>query len=232
MLAAAQRSLPGLARGEVAPPPDTRVRHLTVALGATGMGKSWLARKALEEWKENNPTAPIYQIGKGHIWVAGAGTDKQLLFPEVIALTNNGMGPSAVRMNPRIPLEGGYVMLDDGDAAIPKTIADTPWYEFCWEHRHLRIDGWLNAHRPQRIDKDWIQAAHFIYVFSIGEVNAYKYLADLISEFEGQDVMDENFLDKYTPHEQGQAIKIIKDPKHKGKAKVEFWDFIKGVQIA
>ena len=152
MLAAAQRSLPGLARGEVAPPPDTRVRHLTVALGATGMGKSWLARKALEEWKENNPTAPIYQIGKGHIWVAGAGTDKQLLFPEVIALTNNGMGPSAVRMNPRIPLEGGYVMLDDGDAAIPKTIADTPWYEFCWEHRHLRIDGWLNAHRPQRID--------------------------------------------------------------------------------
>lgn len=219
----------------VSPPADTRVRHLNVAFGSTGMGKSWLARKAMGEWQENNPTSPIYAIGKqkGQHWVTGAGEDKSKLFPEVRLLTRNGMGPSKdPRKNPRIGLDGGFVLLDDGDAAIPPKLANTPWFEFCWEHRHCRIDGWLNAHRPQGISKDWIQAAHYIFVFATGEVYSYKYLGDLISQFDETSEFDVSFLDKHAPKTQGQAIKIIKDPKHVGPVKVEAWDFIRGVQIA
>ena len=211
--------------------PDTRLRHLVIGFGTNGVGKSYLAEMAIREWTENNPNAPVFAIGKkkGQFWVKGAGENKKLLFDYVRQLTNHGQGPSKnPAENPLVPLEGAFLLLDDGDGSIPERLENTPYYELCTEHRHQRLDLWLNCHRPQKISKDWILAAHYIYCFAIGEVHAYEYLGKLITEIEGKDV--ENLLTSNPPREKGEFIKITKDPDHRGDVKVERWTSMGGLR--
>ena len=213
--------------------PDTRLRHLSIGFGMNGVGKSFLAEMAVREWQEMNPKSPVWAVGKkkGQHWIKGAGMNKKLLFPFVAEVTNDGEGPSKNEdENPRVGLDGGFLLLDDGDGAIPFNIANTPYYELCTEHRHQRLDVWLNCHRPQAIAKDWILAAHYIFCFAIGEVYAYQYLSKLINEIEGTKV---NLLDRDPPREKGEFIQIIKDPDHHGTVKVERWTTMGGLrQIA
>lgn len=203
--------------------PDERDRHLVVVLGTNGMGKSWLTDLAKREWRKNNPNAPIFVLSKRQrnaFWVAGADENKKLLYPWVRRLTNNGIGPT----DPPTPgqlvgLEGAFVELDDAENAIPPMTMSTPWHCLWTENRHLRLDVFLTAHRPQDISKTAIGCAHHLYLFAMDEPYAFDYLSDLPS------LRSSNLMFDNPPESRGECIHVIKDPSRPGSARAERLNF-------
>ena len=192
--------------------------HVVGYLGTNQMGKTHLMEEHAEKWQALNPDCRILRVGKwaqdkGGVWVRGADQDPKLLFPYIDKVTNFGEGPQRPTpanpnyVNPLVGLDGALIQFDDLDGFLPQRVKGTPYNSLFMENAHLRLDVQFTAHRPQTIDKNVLNACHYLYVFSMGENYAREYIESM-PELRGSEVVRRNLF----PRKRGQYVVIRNDP--------------------
>ena len=207
-------------------------------MGANQMGKSQLMRLHYFKWAKANPDGYVELIGKrGGYWIEGSDLAPrkgapgwEQLYPRILELTNNGLGPSKnPKKNPRVGLAGGIVRFEDADNFIPNPIRGTPYGTLFTENAHCYLDVLCNFHRPEPMDKNLLGCAHHWYMFSMQEVHAFEYSLDLIRVsfvmVGGVKVSVSNMTKwELWPSSKGVYIHVVNDPDKPGHAKATLFN--------
>lgn len=147
----------------------SRVREIVVALGAAGMGKTFLTRQLVDRYPGDvrvlDPGG-AFEFGE---WPGRKGTEEW-----ISELTADGEGPAGGGWGP------GLLVLDDADRYLAAHSMDA-WRDVWLANRHLQLDVMVNAHRPQGLPKDLLGCTRELWLFAQEEPRALEYLASVPS---------------------------------------------------
>lgn len=177
-----------------------RERKIVAAFGAPGMGKSALGRVLISGYIAQHGTGSVRALDPSRTfedlgvseWPGRSGVEDWLS-----ELTGDGEGPGGGGWGP------GLVVLDDADRWLRPWIQEEVVDLFI-ANRHLGLDLFITAHRPQAVSKDLVGGVSELWLFAQEEPHALEYfmrMQALKATLKSSDVE--------LPTEPGYALRVV-----------------------